>query len=160
MISQIDNLVAKENIFNAFKSFPLFKGLPDEVLVVLFVAAQEEIFRNGQIIMKEGDQGEELYIIGGGSVDVIINHDRPDQTVLATLHKDDFFGEMCVIEPSQRSATVVARESTLLYTLRSSNLNKVYQVWPEQQATIMANLSRELAKRVQSLDPSFFDRAY
>lgn len=160
MISQLDDLVAKEKIFSAFKQFPLFKGLPDEVLVVFFVAAQEEIFRSGQTVMKEGDHGQELYIIGDGSVDVVINHQKPDQTTLAHLKKGDFFGEMCVIEPSLRSASVVATETTLLYSLKSTNLNKVYQVWPEQQSTIMANLARELSRRVQSLDPTYFDRAW
>jgi CRP-like cAMP-binding protein len=160
MLSPIDNLVAKEKIFSAFKRFPLFHGLPDDVLVVFFVAAQEEIFRTGQTVMKEGDHGQELYIIGDGSVEVIINYQQPEQTTLAKLTKNDFFGEMCVIEPSLRSATVIATETTLLYSLKSTCLNKVYQVWPEQQSTIMANLARELSHRVQSLDSTYFDRAW
>lgn len=158
MISQIDQLVAREKIFSAFKQFPLFKDLPDEVLVVFFIAAQEEIYRSGQTIMKEGDHGQELYIIGDGSVDVWINYEQPEKTKITQLRKNDFFGEMCVIEPSLRSATIVASETTLLYSLKSANLNKVYQVWPNQQSTIMANLARELSHRVQKLDPSYLDR--
>ncbi|NJK91778.1 MAG: cyclic nucleotide-binding domain-containing protein [Blastochloris sp.] len=156
----IEHLAAKEKIFAAFKEFPLFQGLPDEVLVVFFVAAQEEIYRNGQVVMKEGDHGQELFIIGGGTVDVFIHHGESEQTRLAQLHKGDFFGEMCVIEPSLRSATVVVSETAILYSLKSTCLNKVYQVWPEQQSTIMANLARELSKRVQQLDPTYFDRAW
>jgi CRP-like cAMP-binding protein len=160
MIAQLESLVAKEKIFSAFKEFPLFQGLPDDVLVVLFVAAQEEIFRSGQTIMKEGDHGQELYIIGDGAVDVLVHHGKPEEICVAKLKKGAFFGEMCVIEPSLRSATVLATETTLLYSIKSTCLNKVYQVWPEQQSTIMANLSRELSRRVQALDPTYFDRAW
>lgn len=160
MIPQINDLVAKEKIFSAFKNFPLFQGLPDEVLVVFFVAAQEEIYRSGQVIMKEGDHGQELYIIGDGSVDVCLNYELESKTVLAKLSKYDFFGEMCVIEPSLRSATVVAAETTLLYSLKSTSLNKVYQVWPEQQSTIMTNLAHQLSQRVQKLDNTYFSRAW
>jgi len=110
--------------------------------------------------MKEGDHGQELYIIGDGSVDVCINYEQESKTVLAKLSKNDFFGEMCVIEPSLRSATVVAAETTLLYSLKSTSLNKVYQVWPEQQSTIMTNLAHQLSQRVQKLDDTYFSRAW
>ena len=156
----LDHIVEREKIFASFKSFPLFAGVPEHVLVVFFVAAREMICRKGEVIVQEGDHGEELYIIGAGSVDVVIGNNTTAQTSLAVLQKNDFFGEMCVIEPSLRSATVIARETTLLYALKSSSLNKVYQVWPDQQSAIMANLSRVLAERVMLQDPLYQDRAY
>ncbi len=159
-LMKLEHIVEREKIFTSFKSFPLFAGVPDEVLAVFFVAAQEQILRAGQVVVKEGDNGEDLYIIGEGSVDVVIGLNTVHQTNLAVLGKNDFFGEMCVIEPSLRSATVITRESTLLYSLKSSSLNKVYQIWPEQQSIIMANLARELAHRVQALDPLYKDRGY
>jgi hypothetical protein len=67
---------------------------------------------------------------------------------------------MCVIEPTSRSATIIAEETAFLYGLKSTTLNKIYQVWPEAQATIMANLSRTLAERVERLDPGYRDRAW
>ena len=157
---KLDHIVEREKIFSTFKNFSLFAGVPEHVLVVLFVAAQELICRSGQIIVREGDHGEELFIIGAGSVDVVFGYETSQPTTLAVLGQNDFFGEMCVIEPSLRSATVIARESTLLYSLKSSALNKLYQVWPEQQSIIMANLARVLAERVQTQDPLYQDRAY
>jgi CRP/FNR family transcriptional regulator, cyclic AMP receptor protein len=143
-----------------FRGFPLFQGLPDEVLVMLFVAAQEFISRKGEVIVSEGDHGEELYIVGGGEVDVVVGYGSEHPVHLATLGPRECFGEMCVIEPMVRSATVVARDSAMLYSLRSTTFNKVYTVFPHFQAVIMANLSRTLAARIQKIDRLYFDRAY
>lgn len=149
----------KDKLFRAFENFHLFKGLPDDVLTVFYVAAREEIRRKGEIIVSEGDTGQDLYIIGAGTVDVYVNHGNRRETKIATLHKNEIFGEMCVIEPIERSATVVASETTLLYSLRSSCLNKVYQIWPEEQTRIMGNLTQTLTERIIALDPEYANRA-
>jgi CRP-like cAMP-binding protein len=146
--------------FQAFEQFPLFRGVPQEVLLVLFVGATETVCRKGQVVVKEGDPGEELFIVGAGSVDVILGRGTPGEAVLATLKPGDCFGEMCVIEPTVRSATVVAREGTLLYGIKNTTLNKVYHFWPQQQAVIMANFALTLAERVRGVDPLFVDRAF
>jgi len=144
-----------EKLLNAFRKVPLFSGLPDEVLLVIFVAADERIFRTGEVIVKEGSPGDELFVIGRGKVDVVLNFGTPEETRVGQLEENDFFGEMCVIEPTRRSATVVATQSTLLYGVKSQTLNKLYQLWPEHQTTIMANLSRGLCSRVERGDPRF-----
>lgn len=146
--------------FHTFEQFALFRGVPEDVLLVLFVGATEVVCRKGQVIVREGEAGDELFIVGAGSVEVFLGYGTGDEISLAILHPGDCFGEMCVIEPTVRSATVVAREGALLYGIRSAMLNKVYQFWPQQQAVIMANLTRTLAERVQRLDPRYFDRAF
>jgi CRP-like cAMP-binding protein len=149
-----------ERPFRAFESFPLFQGVPEEVILVLFIGATEILCRKGQVVVREGDAGEELFIVGAGSVDVVLGLGTPDETVLASLRPGECFGEMCVIEPTVRSASVVAREGTLLYGLKSTTLNKIYHFWPQQQAVIMANLALTLAARLEQRDSLYFDRAF
>lgn len=146
--------------YHAFERFPLFQGLPQEVLLTLFIAAREAVFHKGQVVVAEGDPGDDLFIVGSGSVEVVLGHGTPGATVIATLEPGACFGEMCVIEPTVRSATVVARGVTLLYALPSATLNKLYHFYPQQQAIIMANLARTLADRIQALDPRFYDHAF
>jgi CRP/FNR family transcriptional regulator, cyclic AMP receptor protein len=144
----------------AFEQFSLFQGVPQEVLLVIFVAARECLVRKGDVVVREGDPGEELYIIGAGSAEVVLGHETTDARTIATLHAGDCFGEMCIIEPTRRSASVVAMEPMMLYGLSSATLNKVYHFWPQQQSVIMANLAKTLAIRVHARDPLFADRAY
>ncbi len=149
-----------EELYAPFQDIPLFSGLAGDTLLVFYIAAREIIARPGETIVREGDSGEELFIIGRGKVKVLVQEGKENETLIAELGPRDFFGEMCVIEPTNRSATVIASEITFLYGLKSSTLNKIYQVWPEAQATIMANLSRTLAERVERLDPCYRDRGW
>jgi len=149
-----------QKLLENFRDVPLFQGLSDEALLVIFVAASEHIYRTGDVIVKEGEQGEELFLIVQGKVDVAINFGTPELTKVGTLGPKDFFGEMCVIEPTSRYATVFASETTFIYSIKSSTLNKLYQIWPADQTTIMSNLSRELVARVIKGDPDYLLTAY
>ncbi|MEM1158574.1 MAG: cyclic nucleotide-binding domain-containing protein [Verrucomicrobiota bacterium] len=152
--------ISHDKLLQHFRDVPLFHGLSDDALLVIFVAAEEHIFRNGEVVVKEGEEGEELFLIGRGTVEVAINFGSTQQTTVGQLGAKDFFGEMCLIEPTSRSATVFATETTFLYSIKSSTLNKIYQIWPEHQTTIMSNLSRGLAERVINGDPEYELTAY
>jgi len=143
-----------------FRDVPLFQGLPDDALLVIFVASKERIFRAGEVVVKEQAEGEELFLIGRGAVEVAIHFGTTKQITVGKLGAKDFFGEMCVIEPTNRSATVFATETTFIYSIKSSTLNKIYQIWPEHQTTIMSNLSRGLAERVIKGDGQYELTAY
>jgi len=158
-MSTIDDS-SHDKLLQNFRDVPLFQGLSDDALLVIFVAADERIFRAGEVVVKEGEEGEELFLIGRGAVEVTINFGSTKQTTVGKLGATDFFGEMCVIEPTSRSATVVATETTFIYSIKSSTLNKIYQIWPENQTTIMSNLSRGLAERVIKGDPDYELTAY
>ncbi|MEM6883809.1 MAG: cyclic nucleotide-binding domain-containing protein [Verrucomicrobiota bacterium] len=155
-----DSRSPHDKLLQNFRDVPLFHGLPDDALLVIFVASEERIFRAGEVVVKEGAEGEELFLIGRGAVDVVINFGSTKQTTVGKLGTKDFFGEMCVIEPTSRSATVFATETTFIYSIKSSTLNKLYQIWPEHQTTIMSNLSRGLAERVIKGDPEYELTAY
>ena len=160
MSTESDTSPAYTKLLNNLRNVPLFQGLPEDALLVIFVAAEEHIYRAGEVIVREGEQGEELFVIGQGKVDISINFGTPKQTKVGELGSKDFFGEMCVIEPSNRSATVFATETCFIYGIKSSTLNKLYQIWPEHQTTIMSNLSRGLAERVLKDDPAYSLTAY
>lgn len=156
----LETSLKREPIIAAFKQVPMLEGISTDALIALFISADERMVRKDTVIVKEGEQGHHLYIVGKGSVDVIVGHGKPEETVVATLGQYAFFGEMCVIEPIVRSATVVARETSFLYSISSASLNKLYQVWPDQHTVIMRNLVQGLARRIEALDPSLSAKAY
>lgn len=156
----IETLLPRDPLLQAFQNIPLFEGLSGDALISLFIAAREDMVHTGEVIVKEGEPGDDLYLIGRGKVQVYKNHGQPNATLIASLGKNEFFGEMCVIEPIVRSATVIAEETSFLYTLNSNSLNKLYQVWPEQHTLMMKNLASNLAHRIEHLAPSFASRAH
>ena len=64
-------------------------------------------FRAGDTIISEGEDGNSAFVIVSGSVQVSVGRGAKARTV-ATLGAGEVFGEMCLIEPSPRSATVRA----------------------------------------------------
>jgi hypothetical protein len=53
-----------EELYAPFRDIPLFSGLEGDTLLVFYIAAREIIARPGETIVREGDAGEELFIIG------------------------------------------------------------------------------------------------
>lgn len=84
-----------------------------------------KIYEKGDIVCRQGDRGDEMYIVQSGAVEVSsLRAER--KVVLTILEKGDFFGEMALLDRSPRSATVatIAR-SRLLPLSRRAFLEKV-----------------------------------
>lgn len=73
-------------------------------------------FEPGDLIFKEGDIGDYLYIITQGSVNVI-----KDEKVVASLKKGEFFGEIALLNNRKRTATIRAAEPTDVLALKKSD---------------------------------------
>lgn len=68
-------------------------------------------YKAGDVILSEGEEGRTAFLIVKGSVDVTIGAGDAARTV-GTLHEGDVFGEMSLLEPGPRSATVTATTDT------------------------------------------------
>ena len=68
--------------------------------------------KNGELALRAGDRGETAYFILSGAVEVFIERDGRHVT-LARLGKGEIFGEMAIIDPGPRSASVRAVEDTI-----------------------------------------------
>ena len=78
-------------------------------------------FADGDVIVTEGDRGSDMFIIQEGKVEVSrVLGGQP--TVLATLDRGEFFGEMAVLESEPRSATVRAVGKTKVLVLKQGGL--------------------------------------
>ncbi len=66
---------------------------------------QSVAFRAGETILREGEDGDTAYFIVSGTVEVLVG---AGGRRVGTLGTGEVFGEMCLIEPGPRSATIVA----------------------------------------------------
>lgn len=67
-----------------------------------------QLFERGQVIFRQGEMGNRVYVIMSGEVEVV--QDRPGtwETVIARLRPGEFFGEMALIQTAPRVATIRA----------------------------------------------------
>ncbi|MBJ6362381.1 Crp/Fnr family transcriptional regulator [Paenibacillus sp. MAHUQ-46] len=110
---------------------PFFEDISPEVLERIVPFMYERTFKKNSIIFIEGDEGEEIYFIRSGSVN-IYSFDGSKKVILAVLQKGEYFGEMAAIRPGLvRSATAETASPTKLFTLRRRDFEKLIEQHPQ-----------------------------
>jgi serine/threonine-protein kinase len=116
---------------------------------------QNVSFKAGDTIISEGESGETAFLIVTGSVEVSVGGGAHEK-ILATLNSGEVFGEMCLIEPGPRSATVRARIDTTCATTSYKEFADSIQQDPAQAIQFMrtlVNRLREMNRMVEAGDP-------
>jgi CRP/FNR family cyclic AMP-dependent transcriptional regulator len=137
------------------ETIPIFAGLNRVALTEIARSAEEAAFRTGDIIVREGEAGNRMFIIRSGQVEVIKHLAQTHETVLAVLGPGNFLGEMSIIECVTRSASVRALEDTVLFALKSIDLYRLFQRYPDQYAIMILNIARDLSRRLRTVDEKF-----
>ena len=105
-------------------------------------------YRDGEHIFRQGEPGEEMFIIQDGEVEIVFEGEDGDVIQLATLERGDFFGEMSLLESQPRSATVRAVGPTKLLAIRSGELLMKIRRDP----TFAFELLQRMSGRIRVLD--------
>jgi len=106
----------------------------------------EKVLKNGEILFREGDVGDEMYLIKAGRIKIVKKVGEETKT-LAVLTEGDFFGEMAVIDGSPRSATSVSDGETQLITFDKIVFRKKIGEEP-----LIEYIVTELARRLRKAD--------
>lgn len=105
----------------------------------------------GDIIFREGDDGNSFFQINSGEVGIYTAYGEAGESCLTKLSKDQYFGEMGVIEAYPRSATAVALSDVSLTELTSGELNKFFSSQPDKLIDIM----KHICSRIRTLTDDF-----
>jgi len=112
----------------------------------LFVRFGRE-FRAGDVLFREGETGEEMYVIQSGLVQVL-KRVGGDERPLATLGRGEFLGEMAILNGKPRTATAVVLEDAKCLVIDGRTLESMITKNPE----IAMRLIKKLARRLDSAD--------
>lgn len=112
---------------------------------------QNVAFKAGDTIIREGEEGDAAYFIISGAVDVIVG-DGDKAKVVGRLETGEVFGEMCLIEPGPRSATVTAACDTECLATSYQEFIAAIQANPERAVGFMKTLVRRLRKMNELLE--------
>ena len=109
-------------------------------------------FDVGEVIFEEGSTGRELFVVLDGKVEIAKLSDGR-KTVIVTLGKGEFFGEMAVIDGSSRSATAIAAAPNTR-VMRINHARFVYLV--SQQPAFALMVMDALSKRLRASNAAAF----
>lgn len=104
-----------------------------------------QIYKKDQIIFKEGDEANCMYDIHCGEVGIYANYGTKEEKLLTTLHSENFFGEMGLVDGAPRSATAVALEkNTKVEIITRESFGAYLQEYPAKVLMVMQNMSHRL----------------
>ena len=125
----------------------MFSGLSPEDLEKIAEIAEEQLFHDQQLLCREGEPGNTLFIIASGVVDVLKKVGDTEQ-VLASRTTGDFVGEMAILELAPRSATLRAKGGVRTLVIDGDSFNTILLDRPQVTVSVL----RRMSKRVRELN--------
>ena len=132
------------------QSIRLFRDFDQSALLALTARLRERKLRKGQVLFREGDQGEEMFLVRDGSILVSKAVTGKVEQVLARFGPGDFFGEMSLFDHSPRSATIQAESEAALLALDRQKLTELIEVNPRAAAAFFHALVQVFIERLRA----------
>lgn len=137
--------------------FQMVEGLDAVARIKIDTTCTTERFETGQVICREGDPGDSIYIIAGGVVEATTQSaDRTQSRSVAYLRRGAFFGELGVLTGQPRMATIRACQEVKLFRFEKEKFLKLLRTIPE----IGDYFTRILAQRLHATSSEAHQKVY
>jgi CRP/FNR family transcriptional regulator, cyclic AMP receptor protein len=113
------------------KAVPFFSGMSKSELATVAQQTDEVDVPAGKVLTREGDFGEEFFLIDAGTAQVTRGGEP-----IAELGPGDFFGEMALLGEDRRNATVTATTPMSLIVMTRASFRALDRADPEVHATV------------------------
>jgi CRP/FNR family transcriptional regulator, cyclic AMP receptor protein len=134
---------------NFLKEVSLFDGLQHKVLNSIFRLGMVQNFKKGDMILREGRPGGDLFILINGKVEVVKSVKGGRGKKLATLNRGSIFGEMSVFDGAPYSASVKALQDCDVHIMRSNDFMKFLRQNPKEGVEILSTLVVSISNRLR-----------
>jgi len=135
-------------------SIPLFSNMSADEAETLLQITDIAIYKENELIFKEGTPGTTLFVILEGTVDIIKQAEEGSFKTLARFQPYTAFGEIAILFDGDalRTASAIARERTRLLTLHKEDYAKLLDFGSILAYKIAFSISRILAARLSRVD--------
>lgn len=138
-------LKRKSDQLKALRAVTLFSSMSDRDLKAVLDGCREEVYSDGQAIVREGTPGGPFFLIVEGQAKMLI-----DGKPRKTLGPGDYFGEIALIDKGPRAATIVASGNVKALAIASWD----FLALCEQDFKIAHKVMTGLATTIRALDKS------
>lgn len=130
----------------------LFEGIEPDLLEEIAGGVNVMRMTPGEVIFREGDPGNTLYLVGEGSVKISKAGRGGQQETLGFIEQGNFFGEMALLDGQPRSAMATAHESTLLGAVDDKTFQQILELAPSR---LHMNFLRSVSERLRQVNSHF-----
>src|SRR4051812_7653945 len=151
------NAPRSESFQRFLRSAAVFGGLEGRSLQSVLDRLQEVKVAAGKEVFAEGELGRSMFVVFKGEVEVRRASNDGKEVPIVTLGPGECFGEMALVELQPRSATVVARKASVLYSLNNLDLYRLFQNDNYAYVIVLQNICRLLSRRLRKADGRICD---
>jgi len=150
--NRIDRKYIERSLRTHLKRVSLFASLNEDIIDALANKVELVSFKKGEVIIKEGDAGDCLYLIRSGFVKVSrgpLDHEK----IITYLKDGSYFGEMALVRDEKRSANIVAMTDVEAVRIGRREFGQILSLYPEVEDQIKATITaREQEAKAMSQD--------
>ena len=134
----------------ALAAMDILTGFTPSEIALIQEILQEVRYLPGEVIIREGDPADALFLIAAGRVNICLSIKSGSRRQrLSVIGPGLAFGELALLDGGNRSADVVADAPTLCYVLPITELQALRECHPEIERKLIFNIARELTARLR-----------
>ncbi len=133
----------------------IFSDLNEEELDLLQKIAEEREYKKDDVLFQEGEEGEEVFIIKEGVVEIGKEDQEGDEfTRLSRLSEGEIFGELAVFDGGPRSATarIAVYPEAKLVVFQREDIKQLIEENPQLGVNVLQGIIDKVGKRLRRAD--------
>lgn len=130
-------------------NYPFFSDMEDREVGQFLKLCHRENFKKGDIIFREGDSGDDFYLVVSGEVSISVGKKE-----VALLKQGAVFGEMAMLDDSFRTATATSTQPSLLFSITRDILGSKL---PKFAHKVTLSIARQLSEKLREANGTIKD---
>lgn len=137
-----------ETLEPILRAHSFFKDLPSKYFEIILGCATHVVFKEGDVILREGEEANKFYLIRSGRVAIYIA--QPREITIQTIHEGDILGWSWLIPPYRHRFSAKALENTRAVALDGKCLREKCEKNSEMGYELLRRLISVLTDRLES----------
>lgn len=133
------------------RHIPLFANIEPSKLKLLAFTSERKQFAAGQVLFRQGEDGDAAYILMEGRAEICIVTDDGSEKTIAEVKRNDIVGEIAILCDVPRTATVRALEPLTTLRISKDLFFRLIGEFPQIAVQIMRDLAKRLDKTTHQL---------
>ena len=145
----------RELSIDEIASIPFFNDLPDEYLEILSKMLEVYYYEKNRYIFKEGEIQDSMFCIIAGSVIVLKNNGNNHPEQLAQLDAPQVIGEMALISPGTRSASIMSISPVTIVRFSCASFEKIIKMKPILAVNMLRKAGETVSNRLRKTNIAY-----
>jgi len=142
----------EQSAIDTLHGIKLFRGLSDADRAHVVAAMQRRSVRSGERVFGQGEAGDTMLVVIDGILRVEVTDHQGHTATVGKVDTGEVVGEMAVVDPAPRSASVVAATDCLLLEMSRADLIALRRTSPTAAAAVVGGVISDVTRRLRNVN--------